>query len=99
MSCSSCSRMWQCQTYSFPPVRGLTALRIAAVGRVGRLNCMMTVVTSPGFIRTVSIPSNLVRIRWDGIPRVCPVIGGAHERLPLNQLYVDQVEVNGMSVA
>jgi hypothetical protein len=23
MSCSSCSRMWQCQTYSLPPVRGL----------------------------------------------------------------------------
>ena len=23
MSCSSCSRMWQCHTYSLPPVRGL----------------------------------------------------------------------------
>ena len=23
MSCSSCSRIWQCHTYSFPPVRGL----------------------------------------------------------------------------
>ncbi len=30
MSCSSCSRMWQCQTYSWPPVRGLSGLPMAA---------------------------------------------------------------------
>ena len=48
MSCSSCSRMWQCQTYSFPPVLGLTALRMAAVGKFGKLNCIMTVAIHQG---------------------------------------------------
>jgi hypothetical protein len=51
MSCSSCSRMWQCQTYSLPPVRGLAG---TTNGTVGSLNCMITVVTSPGFILMVS---------------------------------------------
>ena len=32
--------------------------RMAAVGRLGKLNCMMTVVTSPGFMRTVSFHPN-----------------------------------------
>jgi Helix-turn-helix domain of transposase family ISL3/zinc-finger of transposase IS204/IS1001/IS1096/IS1165 len=35
MSCSSCSRMWQCHTYSLPPVRGLEG---TANGTVGSLN-------------------------------------------------------------
>jgi hypothetical protein len=51
MSCSSCSRMWQCQTYSLPPVLGLEG---TANGTDGILNCMITVVTSSGFILTVS---------------------------------------------
>src|SRR5437762_3085890 len=51
MSCSSCSRMWQCHTYSLPPVLGLGG---TANGTVGSLNVMITVVTSPAFIRTVS---------------------------------------------
>ena len=35
MSCSSCSRMWQCHTYSLPPVRGLGG---TANGHLGSLN-------------------------------------------------------------
>src|ERR1019366_5861071 len=54
MSCSSCSRMWQCHTYSWPPVLGLTALRMAAVGKSGRSNFMITVEISSEFTRTVS---------------------------------------------
>src|ERR1051326_1286422 len=48
MSGSSCSRMWQCHTYSLPPVRGLGGM---GNGAVGRSNRMIIVVTSPGFIR------------------------------------------------
>src|SRR5215472_6991745 len=44
MSCSSCSRMWQCHTYSWPPVRGLKGI---VNGGVGSSNFMITVVTSP----------------------------------------------------
>src|ERR687883_637580 len=51
MSCSSCSRMWQCHTYSWPPVLGLVGM---GKGTDGKLNCMITLVTSPGFMRTVS---------------------------------------------
>jgi hypothetical protein len=32
----------------------LVALRIASVVKLGRLNCMITVVTSPGLMRTAS---------------------------------------------
>ena len=53
MSCSSCSRMWQCHTYSWPPVRGLKGSPMDA-GSLGRLNCMISVITSLGFIGTVS---------------------------------------------
>ena len=34
MSCSSCSRMWQCHTYSWPPVRGLDGTVNGTVGQV-----------------------------------------------------------------
>ncbi len=51
MSCSSCSRMWQCHTYSCPPVLGLSGLPMDA-GNLGSANCIITVVASPGFIRT-----------------------------------------------
>src|SRR6266702_1083677 len=53
MSCSSCSRMWQCHTYSWPPVLGLIGSPMDD-GSFGRVNFVMTVVASPGFIRTVS---------------------------------------------
>src|SRR5436189_3705195 len=57
MSCSSCSRMWQCHTYSAPPVRGLDGTRN---GVDGKSNRMTTVVTSPGCILTVSFhPSSV----------------------------------------
>ena len=52
MSCSSCSRMWQCQTYSWPPVLGLAG---TVNGTDGRSKRMITHVTSAGFMRTVSL--------------------------------------------
>ena len=69
MSCSSCSRMWQCQTYSSPPVRPraegtgqLVRLTVTAWRYVpssghgnGSSTRAATVVTSPGYIVTVSL--------------------------------------------
>src|SRR6516165_8323492 len=73
MSCSSCSRMWQCQTYSFPPVRGLGG---TVNGTVGRLNCAMIVVTSLGFMRTVSFHPISLGSGANGFPtNVIPVDG------------------------
>src|SRR5689334_24798370 len=51
MSCSSCSRMWQCHTYSLPPVRGLGG---TSNGTDGRSNFIKIRVTVPGYIGTVS---------------------------------------------
>ena len=51
MSCSSCSRIWQCHTYSLPPVLGLDG---TVNGTDGRSNRMITRVTVPRNILTVS---------------------------------------------
>ncbi len=81
MSCSSCSRMWQCHTYSCPPVLGLMALRIAAVGRIGRSNLH----DHRGHFSRVHpdrfLPADLVRIGRHGCPgtNVMPLVGS-----PLN---------------
>src|SRR5437762_4675478 len=44
-------------------------------------------------------PSDLVRIGWHRLSRIAPVARISRERLPLNQLNVDQVEVDRMGVA
>ena len=68
-------------------------------GKFGRLNCMMTVVTSPGFIRTVSFQPISLASGGVGGPVKCSLPGTPRKGLPLNDLHVHQVEMDGMGVA
>ena len=98
MSCSSCSRMWQCHTYSWPPVRGLKGSPMDA-GKFGKLNCMITVVASPGFIRTVSFqPISLASGGMASPMKRNPAGRITGECLSLDDLDVDQVEMDRMGV-
>jgi hypothetical protein len=55
-----------------------------AVGNCGMLNCMITVVISPGIHANRILPAQLVRIRRTQQVQVPPVVWITRERLPLN---------------
>ena len=100
MSCSSCSRMWQCHTYSFPPVRGLGG---TVNGTAGRSNLMMIRVTVPGNIITVSFhPISFASAGTAGPVKLTPPLRVAEavhlEWLPVDELHVHQVEVYRVNI-
>ena len=101
MSCSSCSRMWQCQTYSCPPVleRGLNG---TLNGTLGRSNLHDDRGHLAGVHRA---PSPSSRARSASGPRAAPVAGwacrcrsSASNGLAREHLHVDEVEVDRVGV-
>ena len=98
MSCSSCSRMWQCHTYSFPPVRGLAGT--VKGKRRGQIELGDHRDHLAGVHPHRLIPAPLVGIGSPGRSEVVEGrVGRGVKGLPGNNLPVDQVDVHGVGVA